>query len=57
MADDELTDEQWAELQKNHAALQAAHAKDPAATKEALKAAVKDIQNERGIAPKRGKLK
>lgn len=57
MAEEIMNDEDWAELQKMRATLQDAYKKDPVGTKEALKAAVKDIQNERGIPSKKGKLK
>lgn len=54
--DEPLTDAEHAEAVANQAKLRAAYAKDPAGTMAAMKAAVKDLQNERGIAPIKGKL-
>lgn len=54
--DKPLTDDEWEELQANDKKLKAAYAKDPVRTEAALKDALKSLQNERGIAPMKGKL-
>lgn len=50
MSEDQLTDEEFEEAQRNHKALREAYARNPEATRQAMKDAVKSP-------PKTGKAK